>query len=221
MEIADDHDNREYDEVALERAEAVLSGAPKLPSESYQDLYVAARGVIDRWESGDLAEAVRELAAAVSEIDDSLERAPPDEDFEEQAVERCDRCQAVFDASNPGTEIGRCVCGAIVLPRQASDSEIIPVIIRSDDEEADVVALNGAPWFASLTDRELSLTIGLRYQARDVLAYWFESRAEPVKDLLAYAQAATKVGCEVGFEVEIDEKAADAWVKANRPHLLK
>lgn len=225
MEIADEEDKRDYDKAALQRAEALLSGQPLISPGALEDLLAAAHLVIDRWESGDLAEAVRELDALVSEIESLHSEAHEEGGTEQSAAEEsrvvdcCDRCKTPFDADNPGTETGRCVCGAMVLPKYTPK---IPGEVRSDDREF-VAAFNAAEYFAAASDEKLAAMSRADFKpgsVMDEVAYWFETRSPSVRRVLSYVSFCTQEGREMGFEVVIEPQAARRWLEIHRPALV-
>jgi hypothetical protein len=95
------------------------------------------------------------------------------------------------------------------------------------DDHAAVAIFDARAWFEQASDQEIfdlateNGGYGHSYAA-DAVGVFFEDDQDVVGDVFAYQRRTPRQmnGDTMGFEVEVDEDMATAWLRAERPHLI-
>jgi len=97
----------------------------------------------------------------------------------------------------------------------------IPAECHSDDHAVEC-PLDAAPWFKRATTREIVALAkcdwGGDYPA-DQVALNMAGRDEDVRFMFRYIEVRKKLGQDIGFECNVQETEARAWLKKNRPRV--
>jgi len=104
-----------------------------------------------------------------------------------------------------------------------NDNITVSAEAHSDDHKIEL-RFDATTWFEQATDEELSGLIAIKYGGdleSDRVAEFFEN--DQTKRLFDYLALKPTMGSDetVGFECNVDEVQAQAWLRKNRPHLIK
>ena len=104
-----------------------------------------------------------------------------------------------------------------------NDNIIVSAEAHSDDHKIQV-RFDATTWFEQAGDEEINDLMEIHYGgnlAADRVADFFEkNQTKRLFDYLSFSPTMAD-GDTIGFECNIDQVQAEAWIEKNRPHLMK
>lgn len=91
-----------------------------------------------------------------------------------------------------------------------------------DDAYVNEVEFDAAPWFAQASDDEIIELHDIQWrndEPADRVALFFEDSTQEIADIMTFCRATARTASPIGFECEVDDEAAMAWLKQHRPGL--
>lgn len=107
--------------------------------------------------------------------------------------------------------------------------DLIRKLVRAEAHSDDYkfqVEFDAYPWFKQASDEELVELAGEDFGQSlpaDRVAQFMEGKVPELKKMFAYLRSdkAKRRPERIGFEVIVNSNDAEAWVRQNRPHLLR